>query len=350
MEADELGVLGLCAIAVDGWFDEAKSYRERLERVMRAASALGRRTRSAPKTPSVLLEEFGRPVREWLPGMSGELTLIEDGQPSPYCADVLSELGETPIAEAVQLRVSQSRAAFATHPNPDASYRAFRRFLIEHPVAASREAASSVLESGIPLAELYEELPSSAVFALPAAATDSFFPCPRCRWPMLRTFSSVACRSQTCRAEGAVFSWTEDRLRARSSLAPPAALSAAGIVRLRHGVWRYTLQPGLEELDLERRLKSEGALVELWPGMDRYDLRITANGFVWKVDVKDWSDVHALARRLGARGVESGTTVVIPDRQLREKSVLQSALPGVSVMTSLELVQVVQRHLKEIAK
>jgi hypothetical protein len=42
-----------------------------------------------------------------------------------------------------------------------------------------------------------------------------------------------------------------------------------------------------------------GVLCELWPGYDRYDVRITfPDDTIWAVDVKDWAHAHLLAPTL----------------------------------------------------
>lgn len=77
--------------------------------------------------------------------------------------------------------------------------------------------------------------------------------------------------------------------------------------------------------------------------MDRYDLHVSFGDRSWKIDVKDWSDLHALARHLSVRGIEAGTTLVVPDRQQDEKAVLERSVM-VAVRTSSELLREVRRH------
>lgn len=64
---------------------------------------------------------------------------------------------------------------------------------------------------------------------------------------------------------------------------------------LKRGVQLSTHIPGLTEMELYHWLQNEvrprwSALqqVELWPGVDTYDLRLTLRGKVWAVDVKDY--------------------------------------------------------------
>jgi hypothetical protein len=66
---------------------------------------------------------------------------------------------------------------------------------------------------------------------------------------------------------------------------------------LKRGVHLYTYIPGITEMRLYHWLidkvrPGSSALqqVELWPGIDSYDLRLTFQGDTWAVDVKDYKD------------------------------------------------------------
>lgn len=70
---------------------------------------------------------------------------------------------------------------------------------------------------------------------------------------------------------------------------------------LKRGVHLSTHIPGFTEMALYRWLLDEvqptrPALqqVELWPGIDKYDLRLTLRGKVWAVDVKDYKGPFSL--------------------------------------------------------
>jgi hypothetical protein len=95
-------------------------------------------------------------------------------------------------------------------------------------------------------------------------------------------------------------------------------------LRLRRGAWRYTLLPGLAELDLARRLEAvPGASVELWPQRDRYDLLIRLAGSEWRVDVKDWTDGGSLAESLRQRPVSGEAWIVVPDNRKHQVGLLE---------------------------
>jgi hypothetical protein len=85
-------------------------------------------------------------------------------------------------------------------------------------------------------------------------------------------------------------------------------------LRLHRGAWRYTLQPGLVELDLYTRLRRmPGVSVELWPELDNYDLRLRTRGSTWLVDVKDWSCAPALAKHFLRNDRTEILYVVLPN-------------------------------------
>jgi hypothetical protein len=70
---------------------------------------------------------------------------------------------------------------------------------------------------------------------------------------------------------------------------------------LKRGVHLFTHIPGFTEMELYRWLLDEVQptrptlqQVELWPGVDKYDLRLTLRGKVWAVDVKDYKGPFSL--------------------------------------------------------
>ena len=74
---------------------------------------------------------------------------------------------------------------------------------------------------------------------------------------------------------------------------------------LKRGVQLSTHIPGLTEMELYHWLQDEvrpkwSALqqVELWPGVDTYDLRLTLRGKVWAVDVKDYKSPFWLGEHI----------------------------------------------------
>ena len=252
---------------------------------------------------------------------------------SAFAEDLVSESGGADAeAELVQSRVGGARRAFAVRPNGEAEYRLFRRFLVEHPVATEDKTLDGLLAAGLSPPDLYEPIPTSCL--VPEARNPSYWPCPRCGWPMAIVEGSVRCASTQCHGAGARFVRTGAMLSALGAFEPPAAQLVAGRMRQRRGVWRYTLQPGLVELDLTRRLERlSGVRVDLWPDRDRYDLCVTRGDRIWAVDVKDWSSAAALAdhfRRLG--GSDDPLVVVVPDWRGHQVPILKDRCGGMNLI------------------
>ncbi|WP_194905997.1 hypothetical protein [Catenulispora rubra] len=43
-------------------------------------------------------------------------------------------------------------------------------------------------------------------------------------------------------------------------------------------IWRYTTVPGPAELALYKALRTRGLDAQLWPGLDAFDLHVSADG------------------------------------------------------------------------
>jgi hypothetical protein len=95
--------------------------------------------------------------------------------------------------------------------------------------------------------------------------------------------------------------WCErDQCRKQGTPVPGPALAAqetGQLHQLARPLRQFVTGPGRAELDLEAGLRSLRLQVEMWPGFDAYDLRITfPDGHVWAVDVKDWANPALLGR------------------------------------------------------
>jgi hypothetical protein len=74
---------------------------------------------------------------------------------------------------------------------------------------------------------------------------------------------------------------------------------------LKRGVHLSTYIPGTAEMELYRWLMKEVQpvqpdlqQVDLWPGIDSYDLQLRFPGQVWAVDVKDYKDPFTLGEHI----------------------------------------------------
>lgn len=307
------------------WRDPKAERGSRL-RLMTDAMAWLARARGG-KLVARTLSEFSdllrRPARDWLPS-ADNLPLVDDAGPTEYATDLVAESGsaETCEAELVQSRVGDTRQAFARRPNGDTEYVQFRRFLIEHPIASFDQVRDQLQVAGLVPSDLYEEIPPACQVETPSGLVA--YPCPRCRWPMFQRDGKLQCPSSICMDAGAQFLMIEPGPQPLGVACSPQPMAIAGQCRLRRGAWRYTLQPGLVELELAKGLDQvNGVDVALWPHRDRYDLEVNAFGRTWAVDVKDWSSGLALADHLARREPDQPISIVVPAHRARQIRLLR---------------------------
>jgi ribosomal protein S27AE len=111
--------------------------------------------------------------------------------------------------------------------------------------------------------------------------------------------------------------------------------------RLKEGVHRYTLLPGLSELQLANRLTKKGYQVEMYPDVDRFDLAVHESDQVKYFDVKDYRNPSSLAayfNQLDPAALEKykkeHVYIVVPSYRKRNyrqyiRQVLNSLEPGI---------------------
>jgi hypothetical protein len=176
------------------------------------------------------------------------------------------------------------------HEARQREYTDFRRFLIEHPVT-TEAALTRFYQDRHLLPRIQAGLVDSYVLAPAGRAIDStFYICPRCGEFLLRSDEpgALVCSAESCR-----------RFPVLSTRRVESYPMSANVLAVRDGIRQFVTSPGRLEVELDRRLARMGAIVELWPGIDSYDLRITiSENNVWAVDVKAWRDGHALGKHL----------------------------------------------------
>lgn len=238
-----------------------------------------------------------RPVEDW------PLRLPADAfGPEDYLLDPVAQVPtqlcnewwvHRPDAAGVQYDREIVRAAMQLCRQAAAPecYTAFRRLLVDRPVLTNHDqfeiATDLYLE---PVRELLERcyVPAPASYLRDGAYTT----CWRCLTLLVPLHDGTWwCERDACRRKGPA--------RPGRSLVLDEVAEVCHLVR---PLRQFVTGPGRAEADLERRLSElehEGrrVRVEMWPGYDAYDLKITfPDGHVWAIDVKDWKHPGLLGR------------------------------------------------------
>ncbi|GAA1018951.1 hypothetical protein GCM10009556_076510 [Acrocarpospora pleiomorpha] len=273
--------------------------------------------------------------------------------------EVARECGVLPYWPWLRQELTEHKAyALFRKGGNQAAYILRRSFVIRN--AAGTQAMLQMMPKE--LNDLYGRVPEDRVY------DRRCFLCPLCRWPMQvlpnGPIVTVSCANRDHRDRGARYLFDDDGLdRAprlvrtrdvRDRLLAPAASDAivheaARVLMVDPACWRSHVIPGLLETALHDELSSRGVQVELWPEMDRYDLRVIVAGRqprVWKIDVKDVLSVDALINRLDRKNADgTGLHLVVPDRLSSDVPLLRRRLSstGWKVRTASQLAREVCR-------
>lgn len=240
-----------------------------------------------------------RPLGSWplealpeLPFDAGDRLIDEtSGEPSQLCHELaVPEHGDSAARQYDRMVVHEAMRACRDASSPE-SYTAFRRLLVTRPVLTEADWMSVATDLYLhPVNELldliYAPVPDGYL------RHGAYTPCARCLTLL------------TPLADGG---WWCEREQCRHLGPPPPgpALRPAECGEVRHlerPLRQFVTGPGRAEVALERELRKLGTTVEMWPGYDAYDLRVTfPDGHVWAVDVKDWAHPGLLGR--GAEAV-----------------------------------------------
>ena len=277
---------------------------------------------ASPRTPAKLVGLMQTPLNQWLQ-VNYETPLLEsDSDPTTLCWELSEQLNGRPDLELAQKNIALVRNRLREEPIAEKLktnqelYIAFRRALCVRGYARLTDAQELCIRVGIPLAEIFERIPTSNTIKLQDKTV--FYPCPRCGWPMRFRQALLSCMSRICQERGALFQRTDrQECVPLAGTAMPAPLSANDHLRVCRGIWYYTTLPGLIELELERRVVAIPGVreVTMWPEFDAYDLHVIAGESSWRVDVKDWRSTVLLAERLNQRPPSTLTFIVVPDRR-----------------------------------
>ena len=272
----------------------------------------------------------------------GDQSLLEDEQPTELCHE-LAQKGDAEL-EIHEKLMEQVLTTAQAHRRPDA-YVALRQLLIQEPVLPlstllERSFSVAIGPLGPHLNELFEPVPTTTL-----TEEGEVLLCGFCGWTLERLRGRLRCGDDRCRV------LTENFIRGTHVLrvSPDTHLH-----RVRRAIRRYVVAPGKYEVATAGQLQALGCLVELWPGYDAYDLRITfPDGEVWAVDVKDWRFPHLLAPHIRPLSQSSSwhwtrAFYAIPDARVSDIpnyiSFLQSAVPSqeFTILTISALLEAVQ--------
>ncbi len=330
--------LSLCAEAASS----VARQRPGKEQMAKIDNAMSHVFRLAPRDVRIMqtgtfIDFLGQPLPPWLEP-SGSTLLDELGEPTDFCHSIIDESGSDPEAERTQHLIADSRSFFASLPDGETRYSLFRKQLIQSGHADMLEATALAAEARIPQPDLFQPIPQTR------QKNGVFFPCPFCTWPMpITQDGTLACESHRCRKKGAVYHFRGNTVVPLGKAQVPRKIPSKNMIQAKRGIWRYTIQPGLAELELEFKLAAlPGVSITMWPHLDTYDLHVRAGETVWKVDVKDWSNPISLGKHIAIR-VPLDICIVIPNDRSSGLAILQEICPEHSLFSIRQF----ERHVRQ---
>ncbi|MET8828472.1 Fis family transcriptional regulator [Streptomyces sp. NPDC004610] len=251
--------------------------------------------------PDLIEWAADRPVEAWpftLPADAirfGSRLLDRDTrQPTQLCYEWAVD-GERSAALSEQPFMTAAARRCREEDYPEA-YQAFRRLLIRRPVLTDRDL---VTLPGAPLGELeplrdllrdiYQPVPASYIHSGRGVCTA----CDRCGTLLHPTTEGgMWCERPICQKRDSVRAGREYRTD-----------HDGGVHLLIRPLRQWVSAPGIQELQLARRMAKAGADVELWPDYGAYGMRVLlADGTAWAVEHKDWTTPALLGRRAAPPG------------------------------------------------
>ncbi|MEV5684788.1 hypothetical protein AB0L68_16595 [Streptomyces sp. NPDC052164] len=285
--------------AVDGLDSFSLPYPPAAQRALDALVLQCLRNGAKPPAgvPEMMRWAQARPLGSWpldkLPGDlfdgADRLIDVDSGEPSQLCHELaVRGYGDSTGRQYDELVIHEALRVCRAMSSPE-SYTAFRRLLVTQPVLTEddwSEVSSDLYLD--PVRFLVEEV--YAPVPLGFRRDGAYLSCHRCL-TLLHPVSDDAwwCERDQCRYQGP---------------APHGRRLVSAVTgelrQLRKPLRQFVTGPGRAEDSLERALRSIGLTVEMWPGFDAYDLRITfPDGHVWAVDVKDWAHPAFLGKAAG---------------------------------------------------
>ena len=295
-----------------------------------------------PMSAIELERKLSVPLEDWLPSAiradySGPL--LYSNIATQTCNEMLLELDVRELWEQVQASVNRVKQACRLRADGETHYRNFRLFLIEHGVIVPFQAQESFVPLNLSLSEFYEPIPPHLHH------NGLLYLCPECKWPMNAQRHQVSCDSAWCQDKKSLFVRDGSRLINRVDNSILLGHPVEDRLMLKPPLWKFTLQPGLLEVALASAPVAKGLEVQLWPDVDRTDLRIRLGHAYQDIDAKVWISSYELAKHIESIPSSKPRWIVIPDYQMQNIPLLRQRCPaGVAVFTQSQCVREAQKH------
>ncbi|MFI6581764.1 hypothetical protein [Embleya sp. NPDC050493] len=287
----------------------------------RTALACLRRGAAPPHSiPELVSWCRSRPIANWpldLPpdavGDTDRLLDPHSGLPTELCHEWYLKTRDSATRRYDRDIIHEAFTCCRESGEPD-SYTSFRRLMVERPVRTSAEFFKERTDWQLaPVRDLLR------LIFLPVPAShrgddgEGYAVCGRCATLLIPLVGGGWwCERDACRRQGSAP--IDRRLPVEET---------GGIVQLARPLRQFVTWPGRAEIELERTLVAAGLSVQMWPGYDAYDLRVTfPDGWVWAIDVKDWAHPGLLGANATAVRREPAYDEafwVVPTHRIRDR-------------------------------
>jgi hypothetical protein len=311
--------------------------------VLQQASALLRRLQPSTEPLSVieLERQLSVPIEQWLPeAIRADYTgpLLSSNMTTHTSNGMMLELNASQLWEEIQASVNRVKQACRMRSDGETLYRNFRLFLIEHGVIDPAQARDVFVPLNLSLTEFYEPIPEHL------RHNGLIYLCPECRWPMNAQRHEVTCDSAWCMDKKSVFVRNGAKLINRVNNSHLEGQASNERLMLKPALWKFTLQPGLLEIAMAQSFAKHGIEAQLWPDVDRTDLRVSLRNAIQDIDAKVWVSAYELAKHIEQIPSHVSRWVVIPDYQKQNISLLNKRCPpGVRVFTQRQCLSEVKK-------